>query len=61
MRRAEHELLRIRSAVAGAQAMEKPPPFESAHCDVCSFTFSTFRRRVRIPLVSISLFIALLI
>ncbi|KAK3127710.1 hypothetical protein QOZ80_7AG0577420 [Eleusine coracana subsp. coracana] len=26
--------------------MEKPPPFqESAHCDVCRCTFSTFRRR----------------
>ncbi|GJN11006.1 hypothetical protein PR202_ga29164 [Eleusine coracana subsp. coracana] len=32
--------------------MEKPPPFqESAHCDVCRCTFSTFRRRVR-PLLS---------
>uniref|UniRef100_A0A453B301 FYVE-type domain-containing protein n=1 Tax=Aegilops tauschii subsp. strangulata TaxID=200361 RepID=A0A453B301_AEGTS len=26
--------------------METPPPFqESAHCDVCRCTFSTFRRR----------------
>ncbi|RLM85872.1 vacuolar protein sorting-associated protein 27 isoform X1 [Panicum miliaceum] len=28
------------------KAMETPPPFqESAHCDICRCTFSTFRRR----------------
>ncbi|GJN33107.1 hypothetical protein PR202_gb21671 [Eleusine coracana subsp. coracana] len=40
------EQLRTRSVPTGAEAMEKPPPFqESAHCDVCRCTFSTFRRR----------------
>ncbi|KAJ1291903.1 hypothetical protein BS78_02G351700 [Paspalum vaginatum] len=41
------EQLGTRSAsAAGLKAMETPPPFqESAHCDVCRCTFSTFRRR----------------
>jgi len=51
-RRSEAGELGARS-VAGSwsgRAMETPPPFqESAHCDVCRCTFSTFRRRVRIP------------
>ena len=35
------------------EAMETPPPFqESAYCDVCRCTFSTFRRRVGINSLS---------
>jgi hypothetical protein len=41
------------TGAAGGIHMETPPPFqESANCDVCRCTFSTFRRRVRIRSLS---------
>ncbi|OEL38819.1 hypothetical protein BAE44_0000157 [Dichanthelium oligosanthes] len=45
-RQAGAELGARSAAASEAEPMETPPPFqESAHCDVCRCTFSTFRRR----------------